>query len=201
MDIANNIAGGLASGAASAGISSLFNIGQNRKAFMQAKHMQRKQHKNQMMLNRQGMELGKEMWDYTNFENQMKRLKEAGLSAGLIYGQGGQGGSTSMPGGGSAAGGGAPAPPYMDIGTLAQVELMKAQAKKAEAEAEYIGGQGTELAGAQAANLLQGITNQQTINDLNKIQRDIDIATRTDQIVRIAAEADSALAQAKISRS
>ena len=33
----------------------------------------------------------KEMWNYTNFENQMKHIKEAGLSPGLIYGMGGQG--------------------------------------------------------------------------------------------------------------
>ena len=31
----------------------------------------------------------KEMWNYTNFKNQMKHIKEAGLSPGLIYGMGG----------------------------------------------------------------------------------------------------------------
>ena len=48
----------------------------------------------------------KDMWNYTNFENQMKHIKEAGLSPGLIYGMGGQGGSTQ--GAGTANGVGLP---------------------------------------------------------------------------------------------
>ena len=48
----------------------------------------------------------KEMWNYTNFENQMKHIREAGLSPGLIYGMGGQGGSTQ--GAGAANGVGLP---------------------------------------------------------------------------------------------
>ena len=45
----------------------------------------------------------KEMWNYTNFENQMKHIKEAGLSPGLIYGMGGQGGSTQGAGAANGA--------------------------------------------------------------------------------------------------
>ena len=48
----------------------------------------------------------KEMWDYTNYENQVKHLKEAGLNPALLYGQGGGGGSAA--GGGTAAGVGLP---------------------------------------------------------------------------------------------
>ena len=33
-------------------------------------------------------ELSKEMWDYTNYENQVKHLKEAGLKPALLYGKG-----------------------------------------------------------------------------------------------------------------
>ena len=42
-------------------------------------------------------ELGKEMWDYTNFENQKKHLEAAGLNPALLYGSsgGGGGGGTS----------------------------------------------------------------------------------------------------------
>ena len=47
----------------------------------------------------------KEMWNYTNFENQMKHLKEAGLNPALFYAKGGQGGAT---GGGQAQGVGLP---------------------------------------------------------------------------------------------
>lgn len=38
---------------------------------------------------------GKDMWDYTNFENQRKHLENAGLSVGLMYGKGGAGGATA----------------------------------------------------------------------------------------------------------
>ena len=34
-------------------------------------------------------ERNKEMWDYTNYENQVKHAQNAGLSVGLLYGQGG----------------------------------------------------------------------------------------------------------------
>ena len=53
----------------------------------------------QAELNRQNAkfnnQMAKDMWHYTNFSNQMKEIKKAGLSPGLIYGTGGQGGSTA----------------------------------------------------------------------------------------------------------
>ena len=49
--------------------------------------------------------LAKNYWDYTNFENSVKHLKEAGLNPALYYAKGGQGGST---GGGQAQGVGLP---------------------------------------------------------------------------------------------
>ena len=60
----------------------------------------------------------KEMWNYTNFENQMKHIKEAGLSPGLIYGMGGQGGSTQ--GAGAANGVGLPQDQSVGMGLRAQ---------------------------------------------------------------------------------
>ena len=60
----------------------------------------------------------KEMWNYTNFENQMKHIKEAGLSPGLIYGMGGQGGSTQ--GAGAASGVGLPQDQSVGMGLRAQ---------------------------------------------------------------------------------
>ena len=42
---------------------------------------------------RQNQQRNKEMWDYTNFENQRAHLENAGLSIGLMYGQGGAGGA------------------------------------------------------------------------------------------------------------
>ena len=36
----------------------------------------------------------KEMWDYTNYENQVEYMKNAGLNVGLMYGGSGGGGAT-----------------------------------------------------------------------------------------------------------
>ena len=36
----------------------------------------------------------KDMWDYTNYENQVAHLEAAGLNPALLYGQGGGGGAT-----------------------------------------------------------------------------------------------------------
>ena len=83
--------------------------------------------------------LAKNYWDYTNFENSVKHLKEAGLNPALYYAKGGQGGST---GGGQAQGVGLPSttPTMARIqaqgmgaqlqNVLSQVELNKATAKK-----------------------------------------------------------------------
>ena len=61
----------------------------------------------------------KEMWNYTNFENQMEHIKEGGLSPGLIYGMGGQGGSTQ--GAGAANGVGLPQDQSVGMGLRAQI--------------------------------------------------------------------------------
>ena len=51
-------------------------------------------------------ERNKEIWDYTNFENQRKHLENAGLSVGLMYGNGG--GMQASSSGGSQEGVSAP---------------------------------------------------------------------------------------------
>ena len=42
------------------------------------------QQKHQMNLNEQGHKYQKEMWDYTNTENQVKHMENAGLNIGLM---------------------------------------------------------------------------------------------------------------------
>lgn len=42
-----------------------------------------------------GQQFNKEMWDYTNYENQKKHLKAAGLNPALLYGMSGVGGATA----------------------------------------------------------------------------------------------------------
>lgn len=156
------------------------------------------QRKNQEILNSQGAKLARENWDYTNYENQRKHLEAAGLNAGLLYGQSGGGGSTLASGsGGGASGGGAPAPQPMEIGsalqnaaTAANIELMKANAKKANAEAEATAGYEAEKAGASTE-----LTKAQKAyqEGLNKMQN----ATLDEQIDGIKAIADKQQSEAR----
>lgn len=101
-------------------------------------------------------ERNKEIWDYTNYENQVKHAQNAGLSVGLLYGQGGGQGMSAA--GAQAEGTGQPtdkgteaAQRQQQIGLqmadiAATVELKKAQAKEAEAEADKKKGVDTDLA-------------------------------------------------------
>lgn len=205
------------------GIGHAVNANQSRVAQKRTRGNMKLQQRLQKELNEQGMQIGKEMWDYTNFGNQMKHLKEAGLNPSLIYGGGGQGGSTSTPSGGGASGGGAPTPPYMEIGALGgqmaliekEAKLMEAQAKKTEAEADKIAGVDTEKAGVEIASLLQGIENQKARKQLEEMQTKLtaiqaDIATEgktytleqmRQEMFKLSGEAESAIAQADIDSS
>lgn len=112
----------------------------------------------------------KEMWNYTNFENQMKHIKKAGLSTGLIYGMGGQGGSTQ--GAGAASGVGLPQDQSVGMGlraqeigiemanALSQIKLNESQASKNEAEANKIKGVDTEAQKATIDNLIAQTSNE-----------------------------------------
>ena len=138
--------GGLVSGAIG-GIGSLFGIGSRKEK--KAREAEEREHQRQLeymglqaQYNKEqakySTELSKEMWDYTNYENQVKHLKEAGLNPALLYGQGGGGGSAA--GGGTAAGVGLPSSTGVGMGIQweqmeAQKELAKAEAAKTNAEA------------------------------------------------------------------
>ena len=138
--------GGLVSGALG-GIGSLFGIGRRKEK--KAREAEEREHQRQLeymglqaQYNKEqakySTELSKEMWDYTNYENQKKHLEAAGLNPALLYGQGGGGGSAA--GGGTAAGVGLPSSTGVGMGIQwetmeANKELAKAQAAKTNAEA------------------------------------------------------------------
>ena len=42
-----------------------------------------------------GQQNNKDLWDYTNYENQRAHLENAGLNAALLYGQSGGGGMSA----------------------------------------------------------------------------------------------------------
>lgn len=99
----------------------------------------------------------KDYWDYTNAENQINHLKNAGLNIGLMYGQSGAGGM-------GASGGAHQASPEQPQGNPvgmalqvqqleqqrrmndAQIALAEAQANKANTEANKIAGVDTQQA-------------------------------------------------------
>jgi hypothetical protein len=138
--------GGLVSGAIG-GLGSLFGIGRRKEK--KAREAEEREHQRQLeymglqaQYNKEqakySTELSKEMWDYTNYENQIKHLEAAGLNPALLYGQGGGGGSAA--GGGTAAGVGLPSSTGVGMGIQwetmeANKELAKAQAAKTNAEA------------------------------------------------------------------
>ena len=96
--------------------------------------------------------LQKEMWDYTNYENQLKHLKAAGLNPALLYGMSGGGGTTA----GSTQTAGVSNPGTQAVGMgleaarlMSEIRLTNAEASKAEAEGEKISGVDTEFTKAQ----------------------------------------------------
>lgn len=108
----------------------------------------------------------KDYWDYTNAENQVQHLKNAGLNIGLMYGQSGAGGM-------GASGGAHQAAPEQPQGnpvamalqtqqieqqrrmTDAQIALTEAQAEKAKEEAKKIGGVDTDKVIQEIKTLIQ----------------------------------------------
>lgn len=116
--------------------------------------------------------LAKDMWNYTSFPNQVRKMEAAGLNPALIYGMGGQGGSTS--GAGQASGVGLSDAKGMQTGIAiqgmglelanlaSQVELNKSQAEKNRAEAEKTAGVDTEAQKATIDNLIAQTSNEKT---------------------------------------
>lgn len=156
------------------------------------------QHQNQMSLNKQGKDLAYQQWLDTNYGAQREQMEKAGLNVGLMYGMGGgAGGTTSAGSGGSAAMGSAPQPqqmPTMDIGSAmlmkSQIDLMQAQAKKTNVEAD-------KLAGADTANVQANtaLTNMNTANAT--IENEIKSKTLEDIVTTIGANRNKAIGEAK----
>jgi len=116
------------------------------------------QYQNQRNLNKQGHRLQMDMWNKTNYEAQVKHMKEAGLNPALMYGSAGQGGTTGSQGGGSASKAQAPKAPVMDMSNILagkQAALLDAQARKTNEEANKISGVDTGKVNAEIDNLIK----------------------------------------------
>ena len=132
----------------------------------------------------------KEYWDYTNAENQIKHLKNAGLNIGLMYGQSGAGGMGASGGAHQAAPEqpqGNPVGMALQVQQIeqqrrmndAQIALTEAQASKAKEEAKKIGGVDTqealkrieEAASRIELNLKEG-DYKKALTDLTKAEKE-----------------------------
>lgn len=138
----------------------------------------------------QSQQYAKDYWDYTNAENQIRHLKNAGLNIGLMYGQSGAGGM-------GASGGARQESPEQPQGNPigmalqtqqieqqrrmndAQIALTEAQASKAKEEAKKIGGVDTqealkriEEAGSRIELNLREGNYKEALTDLTKAEKE-----------------------------
>lgn len=120
-----------------------------------------------------------EMWKNTNYGAQIKEMKEAGLSPGLIYGMSGGGGIST--GGGmntGVSGGSIDASSGMGMGmqmgmNIMQAKVMESQANLNNAQAEKISGAETKKIGAEIENLNTNTENQKANTRLTKLNADM----------------------------
>lgn len=166
---------------------------QNWKRQKQAMGMQQE---NQKELNKQGSELAFDMWNKTNYGAQVEHMKNAGLNVGLMYEGGGAGGTTSAGSGGSAS---MAQPTESRAGGMgmeammmqSSIELNKAMANKANAEA-------TKTAGVDTDNTTAN-TSLTRMNEANaRIQNTIGTQTIEEVVDTVRANRDIALAESGI---
>lgn len=183
MGFGTSFISGLGSSAASAGVGFLGNA--LSQAFgltwspQRAMNEQWKYNKNIMALQNkyqqqaaaQSQQYAKDYWDYTNAENQIRHLKDAGLNIGLMYGQSGAGGMGASGGAHQLAPDqpqGNPVGMALQVQQIeqqrrmndAQIALAEAQASKATEEAKKIGGVDTQ----EALKRIEGLASQIDLN-------------------------------------
>ena len=112
----------------------------------------------------------KDLWDYTNYENQKQHIKNAGLNPALMYGMGGGGGVSAN--GAQGQGVTQPTDRSVEMGLkqqglglqlasiASQVDLNKSQAEKNKAEADKIAGVDTDVQKATIDNLIAQTSNE-----------------------------------------
>lgn len=159
----------------------------------------------------QGQQYAKDYWDYTNAENQVQHLKNAGLNIGLMYGQSGAGGMGTS--GGSRQEGvdqaqGNPVGMALQTQLLeqqermnnAQIKLTEAQASKAQEEAKKIGGVDTQEALKRIEEMSANI---ETLLQESKYKEALTVLTNskneTEKALKALTEMKEALTTAQIS--
>lgn len=168
------------------------------------------QYENQRKLNEQGFQFGKDIWDYTNAENQAQHYRDAGLSVGMMYGGAGtSGATTSTPSGGGASGsGGAGMATGMagSIGAMAQLGLMESQKENIDANTSKTQAETEKLAGVDTKNVEADTALKEYQAENQKILANVANQTQEEAIDTIKAnyhkaegEAATAVSQGKYS--
>ncbi len=121
----------------------------------------------------QSQQYAKDYWDYTNAENQVAHLKNAGLNIGLMYGQSGAGGM-------GASGGARQESPDQaqgnPIGMALQVQQIEQQRRMNDAQIALAKAQ-AEKAGAEA-NKIAGVDTQEALKRIQEIDQKIDLMVK-----------------------
>jgi membrane-associated HD superfamily phosphohydrolase len=146
-----------------------------------------------------------QMWKDTSYPAQMEQLKKAGLNPGLLYGMGGGGGQSMGMANGQVSGqqtnkGQDPAA-FAGMGIQAglqeaQIEMMKAEARDKNADAQNKETVIPENIGASTGNLNANTALQKTQNDIANIEKEIKGATKEEQIQTITNKATTAMEEA-----
>ena len=174
IDIAA-IGGGLLSQGLGGLVGGLFqNNANNKQLEQQSKLMDLQAFYNRQMLDYQN-ERAFDLANRMSYKWQVEQMKKAGLNVGLMYSKGG--GSQPTMGTGSANVNAPQAMPQtmvMDMAAqTANIELAKAQAEKAKAEAKKISGVDTMIGEKTIENLTQGIENMKVRQRLEATQANI----------------------------
>lgn len=118
----------------------------------------------------QSQQYAKDYWDYTNAENQISHLKNAGLNIGLMYGQGGAGGM-------GASGGARQESPDQaqgnPIGMALQVQQIEQQRRMNDAQIALTEAE-AEKAGAEAKKI-SGVDTQEALSRIEEIGSRIEL--------------------------
>lgn len=160
----------------------------------------------------QSQQYAKNFWDYTNAENQIRHLKDAGLNVALMYGQSGAGGM-------GASGGAKQASPEQPQGNPvamalqtqqieqqrrmndAQIALAEAQARKADEEANKIGGVDIEEAKKRIEEMDANIKVLMADKKLKEAEAELSKAKKeTETTIQRLNESKEALSRAEISQ-
>lgn len=121
----------------------------------------------------QSQQYAKDYWDYTNAENQVEHLRNAGLNVGLMYGQSGAGG---MGASGGAHQTGPEQPQGNPIGMALQVQQLEQQRRMNDAQIALAEAQ-ADKAGAEA-NKIAGVDTQEALKRIQEIDQKIDLMVK-----------------------